>query len=70
MPTTRFASRAFAGLRWSLTALIVVFVSGVLIVLVPALAEPLGVVISLIFVASHLMATVYGSRSGGRTLRR
>lgn len=60
VPAGRFASRAFAALRWSLTALIVGFVSGVLIVLVPALAEPIGIVISLVFIAAHLMATVYG----------
>lgn len=60
VPAGRFASVAFAALRWSLTTLIVVGVAGVLIVLVPALAEPIGIVISMIFIVVHLVATVYG----------
>lgn len=60
VPAGRFGSSAFAALRWLLTALILIFVSGVLIALVPALAEPIGIVISLVFIVAHLMATVYG----------
>lgn len=60
VPAGRFGRRAFAALRWSLTALIVIFISGTVIVVVPALAAPIGAVISLVFLVAHLMATVYG----------
>ncbi|HEX7172989.1 MAG TPA: hypothetical protein VF365_10325 [Candidatus Limnocylindria bacterium] len=71
IPSNRSADRVFSVMRWALIALLLGMLAAILAMLIPALADPIAIAVTLVFALAHLMATAFGVTllRGGTTSR-